>query len=110
MADMYRNFHFHLIHLIPSIDTFLYHHINVEIAINTQKAATYPLFLSPILAAFHGIPATPVLHLSIQEGKKCLIYVQVQINNKMTTIKLEKSNNADIFSLWNYPVDSNWCR
>lgn len=107
MVDMYWNFNFHW---LPSIDTILYHHINVEIAINIQKAATYPLFLSPILAAFHGIPDKPVLHLSSQEGKKCLIYVQVQINNKMTTIKLEKSNNADIFSLWRCPVDPNWYR
>lgn len=71
--------------------------MTVEIAMNIQNAATYPLFLSPILAAFHGIPATPVFHLSNQDGAKCLIYVQVQINSRTTTIKLEKSNKADMF-------------
>lgn len=68
----------------------------VDIAMKIQKAAMYPLFLSPILAAFQGTPAIPVFHLSNQEGAKCLTYVHVQMNNNTTTSKLEKSNKADI--------------
>lgn len=49
-------------------------------------------------AAFQGMPDTPFFHRSSHEGAKCLMYVHVQMNNNMTTNKLEKSNRADIMT------------
>ena len=79
-----------------------------------QHIDTYGLILSPILANFQKIPNILFISLSSRVEYPCLLrsmtagiwacmYVHVQINRSMTSSKLSKLNNADIFSLLQLP-------
>lgn len=68
-------------------------------AIMTQHAATYGLFLSPILAHFQKVPKRPTLFLSRRLGTIDRMYAHVHISNSITVSRLWKLKMADILVL-----------